>query len=73
MQSLKVFTLAVAGAAMLAGCGANPVTTYRIAVDESALTSLPSTCYRNGTTPAQRDTNPNEHPEYPDYLQTSPR
>jgi hypothetical protein len=63
MRSIKYLCLAAASVAAV-GCNNNPVTTYRMAVDETALGGLPSTCYLGGNIPTQKDLNPNEFPEF---------
>jgi hypothetical protein len=63
MRSIELLCLAAAGVAA-AGCGGSPVTTYRVAVDETALGGLPASCYAGGTLPTQKDLNPNEFPEF---------
>jgi hypothetical protein len=46
----------VVGATSLLGCGLQPQH-YRVAIDESPLQELPSTCYRTGEVPADRTNN----------------
>jgi hypothetical protein len=63
MRSIKYLSLAAAALAA-AGCGNNPVTTYRVVVDETALGGLPAGCYQGGTIPTQKDLNPSEFKEF---------
>jgi hypothetical protein len=58
--ALSLFSSLVA----LMGCNNNPLSTYRVQVDMSALSNLPASCYQQNQAPASKDLNPDERAEY---------
>lgn len=54
LSMLCAVTTVAAGGVL--GCGQQPQY-YRVAIDTSSLSNLPSTCYRSGTVPPEKTTN----------------